>query len=478
MTDMLARRIGDYLSHQRWFAGKGREHHVRGVRTLAWLEGEHVRVQMALVDVESVAGVDTYQVPLSYREVHVEQIDHAHLADVDGAHVYDALHDREAVELIAALLTETADDPEVPSPLRAHPVAARTLVRGQPSVMLTGEQSNSNVRVGDDLLLKLFRRVAPGRNPDIEVLEALTTAGSQEIVPLAGWLESVEPDGHPLDLAMLSDFLRTASDGWDLALTSVRDLFAERDLHPDEVGGDFASESERLGVTTARLHADLARSLPSGTWSGAELADVTARMRARLDAAASELPDLAPYAGNLARAFDAVVELGADVAVQRVHGDYHLGQTLRTMDGWRVIDFEGEPATPLAARTALDSPLRDVAGMLRSFDYAAQSQWADLLGDHQLAQRALEWSARNRAAFLAGYAAESGAHPTDSLASAALLRAYETDKAVYETLYEARHRPTWLPIPMRAIARLALPLDAARAAQAAEAAGHRTGGAS
>ncbi len=451
-TDSLEQTIGGYIAHQRWFAGKGREHEVTGVRTLAWLDGVEVRVQLALVDVTSAAGTDTYHVPLSHHDDWVDGLEHAQVGVVDGRHVYDALHDSAAVELIALGLAG-ADAP-VPAPLTAHLVAPRELERGQASVLLTGEQSNSNVRVGDDLLLKLFRRVSPGRNPDIEVLEALTTGGSQEIVALIGWLEATD-GADELDLAMLSDFLRTASDGWDLALTSVRDLFAERDLHPDEVGGDFASESHRLGVTAARLHADLARALPHETWDHDQLSRVTARMRARLDAAAQEVPEVAGHAAALTGAFDAMDGLTDAVAVQRVHGDFHLGQTLRTMEGWRVIDFEGEPATALAERTALDSPLRDVAGMLRSFDYAAQSQWADLLGDHQLAQRALEWVERNRAAFLAGYTEDAGTDPFASATGAVLLRAYETDKAVYEAVYEARNRPTWLPIPLRAIARLA-----------------------
>ncbi|CAN5752576.1 phosphotransferase [soil metagenome] len=450
-TELLEQQIAAYIGHQRWFAGKGREHEVTGLRTLAWLDGDDVRVQLALVAVTSAAGVDTYQLPLSHRVEWAEGLEHALVGTVDGVHVYDALHDSPAVEQITLALTT---DVAVPAPLSAHRVAARDLELGQASVLLTGEQSNSNVRVGDDLLLKLFRRVTPGRNPDIEVLEALTTCGSHEIVPLVGWLAGAEDAGE-LDLAMLSDYLRTASDGWDLALTSVRDLFAERDLHPDEVGGDFASESHRLGITAARLHADLAAALPHETWDHDRLSQVTARMRARLDVAAKEVPEVAEHAPALTGAFDAMDGLTEGVAVQRVHGDFHLGQTLRTMDGWRVIDFEGEPATSLAERTALDSPMRDVAGMLRSFDYAAQSQWADLLGDHQLAQRAREWAERNRAAFVAGYAEDSGTDPAGSSAAAVLLRAYETDKAVYEAVYEARNRPTWLPIPLRAVSRLA-----------------------
>jgi maltokinase len=149
--------------------------------------------------------------------------------------------------------------------------------------------------------------------------------------------------------------------------------------------------------------------------------------------------------------------------VQRVHGDFHLGQTLRTVKGWKIVDFEGEPAKPLADRVGPDSPWRDVAGMLRSFDYAAHAVEADVETDDegrgQIAYRAAEWAERNQDEFLAGYVEVSGrtADGTISPEQHVLLRAYQADKAVYETVYEARNRPSWIGIPLGAIARLTEP---------------------
>jgi maltokinase len=327
------------------------------------------------------------------------------------------------------------------------------------SLLLSGEQSNSSLVYGEDALLKMFRKVGPGRNPDIEIHEALTHAGVDKVAGLYGWIsgtwtESANGDGADAgtaDLGMLQQFLRTATDGWTMALNSVRDLYAEADLHADEVGGDFAAESHRLGAATAEVHRRLAELLGSRTWTPEDLQTLVTAMHGRLDAAVRAVPQLEEHAPGLREAFDALSKVDHNVPVQRVHGDLHLGQTLRTVRGWKLIDFEGEPVKSLPERVALDSPLRDVAAMLRSFDYAAANLLTDHPHDPQIAYRCREWAQRNRVAFCEGYNEES---PVDPRREQVLMRAYETDKAIYEVVYEARNRPTWLRIPMAAIARL------------------------
>jgi maltokinase len=318
------------------------------------------------------------------------------------------------------------------------------------SRVMSAEQSNTSVVFGDAVILKLFRRLQPGANPDIEVTKALADAGSTHVACPMGWYDG-DVAGERTSLGLLQTFLKGASDGWAMATASVRDLFAEGDLHADEVGGDFAAEAERLGAATAEVHALMAQALPSREADRAEAQATAQQLHERLQAAMEVVPDLEPHAAALHAVYDQVGTHPGPVPVQRVHGDYHLGQVLRTMEGWVLLDFEGEPARPLAERTALMSPLRDVAGMLRSFDYAARHLLADHAGEPQLAYRATEWAERNRQAFCDGYARAAGADPRDE---SVLLRAFELDKAVYEVVYEARNRPSWLPIPLGSIQRL------------------------
>ncbi len=197
------------------------------------------------------------------------------------------------------------------------------------------------------------------------------------------------------------------------------------------------------------MHADLAAAFGTDQLGADAVGELTERMYRKLDLAVAAVPELAKHVDMISDAYSELAKLSGPFPVQRVHGDYHLGQVLRTENGWVVLDFEGEPATPLAQRRARSSPLRDVAGMLRSFDYAARHQLIGHPGQAALSDAARDWVRRNASAFCAGYAEAGGLDP---VANQVLLRALQLDKAVYEVLYEARHRPSWLPIPLDSLA--------------------------
>jgi maltokinase len=469
--------VAAYLTTARWFAGKGREPTVvraDRVGTLGDPDQGWPVVCVELVTVE-YAGAEphereTYQVPLSYYQEEQERLAHALVGtwkddDLGTVVAYDAVHDREAAALYLRAFDDASDGSKQYGDLTFHRLPGHDLDLDTHSTLFSGEQSNSSVAFGEDALMKLFRKVNTGRNPDIVIHKALTQRESEHVAALYGWLELSPsgPDEEPVQLAMLQQFLRTASDGWDLALASVRDLFAEADLHADEVGGDFAGEAERLGLATAQVHDVLAEQFPTETWGAAELTALSDAMLSRLEVALAIVPELAEHADTLRETFAGVANVGTSgqyAIAQRVHGDYHLGQTLRTVKGWKIVDFEGEPAKSLGERVRPDLVWRDVAGMLRSFDYAAHAVEADVQADAderaQIAFRANEWANRNTGAFLRGYVENSGRTSGGTLSPEQdlLLRAYIADKAVYEAVYETRNRPTWLPIPLGAIARI------------------------
>ncbi len=452
MAGRLGPLIEGWLPGQRWFAGKGRKMSVE-VTPLAPLitSSPEVTIWTARVRYDD-DGEELYQIPLVVRDKAEEGLEHVLLGSYDDGEtvhwIYDALHDK---EVTGVWLTSIRDEATFGPLTFTRTTDPEEIPVDESSLVLTAEQSNTSLMYSDRAILKVFRRLQPGVNPDIEIHAALSERGARHVPRLMGHV-SAEVDGQEYALAMLQEFMTTATDGWELAKISVRDLMAEADLHAEEAGGDFSGEAQRLGVAVAEVHADLARAFGTGVLGNDELLQRATAMHARLDQAVGIVPELEPVAAGLHALYDSFGALDAQLPVQRIHGDLHLGQALRTVHRWVIIDFEGEPMADLAARRRPDSALRDVAGMLRSFEYAGHHRLIETGYVPQLAYRADEWAQRNRDAFCDGYSEAAGKDPREQDVA---LRAFEADKAVYEAVYEARHRPSWLPIPLASLTRLA-----------------------
>jgi maltokinase len=434
-----------WLPTQRWYAGKGRSG--AGVRILLdTAVAPMLRHVVVEVGYDDGGPADRYQVPLTVRPDAPFGHDGFLLGEMSGGLVYDGLHDPDgSAALLDFLGREASADG-----LSGHTLEPLVTL---PAHAVGAEQSNTSIVYGEQYILKVFRRLWPGTNPDLELTRALADAGSPRAPRPLAWLDGRldPPPAPPTTFALMQEFLRSGTEGWRLALASVRDLYAEGDLHAEEVGGDFAAEAERLGAATAEVHALLAERFPTQPADRPTMRATADGLHARLDAALAGVPELAPCEASARAAFEAMVDAPSSPDFQRVHGDLHLGQVLRTETGWVLFDFEGEPARPVSERIRLSSPLRDVAGMLRSFDYAAQSMLLERVGETGLGYRAREWAERNRGAFLRGYGAAS---PVEFDEHGVVLRAFELDKALYEVLYEARHRPAWLEIPLGSVRRL------------------------
>ncbi|GAA0417609.1 aminoglycoside phosphotransferase [Acrocarpospora corrugata] len=444
---MLTELLTGWIANQRWFAGKGRPIDDLSIESSTQLAADDPILAHLVVSVRQGDRATRYQLLLGLRDELPDRLRHVLIGRTEWGgrerYAYDAAHDS---GLTGRLLAGMDVELQI-GPLSFHRIQDVEIDTTPRSLVMTAEQSNTSIVFGDRYILKQFRALIPGVNPELEIVTALAAAGSSHVAKPYGWIESTL-DGQPTTLAIMQEFLSNSSEGWAMALTSVRDLYAQpRDLSAADSGGDFAAEAHRLGAATAQVHRDLARVFPTAVIEPPEVKRMTETFRRRLDRAIAEVPQLYPHADVAHAAYDQLADIDRPVAVQRVHGDYHLGQVMRTAADWVVLDFEGEPGQPLAERRALDSPLRDVAGMLRSIEYAARHLLADHPDAASLASRAQEWAARNRSAFLTGYT-EAGGSITG--ADAVLLHALKLSKAVYEVVYEARNRPTWLPIPLAA----------------------------
>ena len=478
--------LSEFIQRQRWFAGRD-----RGVATLEIEEaGILAGADPALLEVVVVVtyrdhGTERYHVPLSVRTEANAIFVGDHLVsegvrDGEPVQVIDALADGEAASMFWRLVSEDGVVPMVAATIRGRTIGDR-VAPADPSEVhpLAREQSNSLLLRGDTELLKCFRRIETESSPELEMLEGLAGAGFTHIARPLGVVEYAVEERAAM-LAMLQPYLHNATEGWALAQTSLRDLYAEAEQRAydtsldiralvDDQGSDFSPEAERLGVVTAEMHLALASAqLPDemramtadSATVAAWAAEMTADLESVLPPMRERLPELGAREPRIRARLLAMAELTNGGLATRVHGDFHLGQVVRTDAGWTVLDFEGEPTRTVAARRRRSSPLRDVAGMLRSFDYAAAAAISERTPEagperERLLPYADAWAGVNREAFWDAYVATAAGHgllPGGDSARV-LLEAFETQKALYEVDYELKHRPDWLWIPARFLER-------------------------
>jgi maltokinase len=442
----------EWVVGQRWFGSKSREVAQIEISECVPLREEPPQLALALVEARFGQGThETYQVPLGFRPADEGWSDRV-IVEAGGMTVYDALADpacgRELLHRMRSGSEVTVEEGRLRFRWAATAGAG---LGGTVEVRPIGvEQSNSSIVYGDALILKAFRRVEPGVNPELELLGFLSERGFPNIAPLAGWYEY---EGRFIDatLGILQEYLTGARDGWELAL--------------EQIGADpegFLGRLRALGQVTGEMHTVLGSDNTSPDFapdqpSQEALSLLTADVDEQIERIFIDLPEteaVAPIAGrgqDVRERLQALSHIGAGGRVIRTHGDYHLGQTMLADRGWVILDFEGEPARSLPERRRKRSPLRDVAGMLRSFSYVTAG--ARLL-------RGIEppegWEDRARGAFLEGYfdRVEPSLLPPGEAPTRQLLSVFELEKAVYELRYELNNRPEWVGIPVAGVVRL------------------------
>ena len=409
----------DHLMSARWFQGKGLP--IRGIdwHPLPWYTNDDdVMVRSELVDVSLGGTSQTYHLLVGYMPAgtaepgaFIGQIDLPGRGLVD---IVDAPHSPTAMAALLRAITQSGapgvvwfDNPPEPS---------------SDTTVFPGEQSNTTIKIGENVLFKMYRKLCPGPNLESKMLAALTRSG---ITPrLIGTL-STSDGGY--ELGMFSQRIKNTQNGWDWCVEAC------------QTGRSIDAEMSILGSTLRRLHTELAAVFGVSTINAGIIAQ---QMLARLDAACEAAPEITQWRPPLR----AIMNLpSSQVAVQRVHGDFHLGQALISTEPakdparmWTIIDFEGEPLKTPAERSAPDTVWRDIAGLLRSLDYARHEN------AEPDSESARKWHLNARQNFLDGYCGNSPL-PLETLT------AYETDKAIYELVYETRNRPSWTDIPRQAI---------------------------
>jgi len=484
--------LAEFLVTKRWFgakAGKPTAARVSGVIALPW-EGGRFAIARLEVETEGAAEKKTYQLPLSVRsnddigDAPPKSVLARVVGDEEEGLLFDAVEDGAFLRALADAVARGGSFGDDRARWVIEPLSAAPIVLPPTAEIRVGsvEQSNTSVILGEQGILKLFRKLEQGTHPDVELTRFLTIDAAFPHTPSLLGVVRFDDGVTQTTAGMLQEFLPKSMDAWAYALERARPYFqapANR-----EAPNAFLADAERLGSVTRALHEALAE----GT--GAEMAPEAVdekRVTQWADGArqwvrdgfsllerqlrAGTLPKERAAEGDaLVRRTDrylgAVDEIvnsirGDAGRATRIHGDYHLGQVLRTArDDFMIIDFEGEPLRPLAERREKGSPLRDVAGMLRSFAYASATLGMEAksldVGTREL--RIGRWERDTRDAFMRGYLASPNDAkrilPSDPEHTRALLRLFEMEKAFYELAYELNNRPDWTWIPMRGIAKL------------------------
>lgn len=493
------RPVIEFLQRQRWFGGKGKPlTDVRLSDVIVLSNGAESRFLAFLAVTYRGGGEEQYVVPLSIG-LRTGENGEAAITELPGTAaqqwVYDATQDTGVWSFLLHAVAEGKVFGGQSGCVSGKAMAGRESELAGPwshIKVFSGEQSNTSVVFGRHVMMKLIRKMEMGLNPESEILEFLTTQTScTDVPPLLG-LMTYDSDGaedrHPATVALVQRFVLNHGDGWSYTLTRLDELVertggAATDRGADlrkvvhDIAENFLSEIRRLGEMTGNLHIALSsKSEPEAfrpePITDHDYEDWRVGMQKQLVTVCRDLRSLPPdqqsatglIPGEAAGLEEACGKRFEDLRLLarqgtlkiRHHGDYHLGQVLKTDDGFVVIDFEGEPAKPLAERRAKVCPLKDVAGMLRSFNYAAQTtlkrQPAAASGRAVLA----EWERSAREAFLDGYRSiaipgRAAFLPLRWADTMRVLRVYELDKALYELRYELQNRPDWLSIPLRGI---------------------------
>ncbi|WP_231391927.1 1,4-alpha-glucan branching protein GlgB [Arthrobacter sp. 35W] len=461
----LAELLCRWLPAQRWYPAKG----VDAVLTPRQLESTAV---LELADpaglaalVIHVVALDTgtrteyLQLPMSLRPEPVEHLAGALIGTLEDPllgtrWVYDGVHDQAFIGAWLDVLAGTREASGLAGDATAELSAAHQSGQLPASRVLSGEQSNSSVLVphpAQPLMVKFYRTVHPGTNPDVELGRALSDAGCEDVPAMLGSASGVwsTPSG-PVSgtLAVVHRFVPDADGGWELALSAALD------------NTDFSAQAQALGRATARVHQALLAALGAHSPTAAESTAMVEAIVGRLRWAWAECgAAVGPFDAHLEGVIDRLRAVEELPPLQRIHGDLHLGQWLAAPAGsapdgspsgggtdaqarrWLLLDFEGEPLRPIADRSHEDLALRDVVGMLRSFDYAAGT-------GANTGAAAGSWAQRAEDAFLAGYGTSQSARAGKG---SALFMALWLDKALYEVVYEQRNRPGWVHIPVAGV---------------------------